>query len=510
MNYKKPSFTNESDPNRQPNWYDLKEMLFQAIKKQFRFVPPPVKNHLKKLSPAQLESVLDILPQFSEIQYLETHLTELSQNPPEYKKDRFRQPAPSFDRQYNREYRPSPVPPKSEPAGEVPRRIETPEPKPEPVQERVIDEPVVPKAASEPEEKISPAPEPAPVQPVQPPRVFQPVPPKQPLPAPKPAMTQSWVSAPPAASAGVVQTTIPVSIEGTQLELVFEYDRFADRENRRGVRFSFSMDETQFLVAQLLTQRERIQPIEPRVAQAIESFFGDAEQVLRGAVQATRQGTAPKPKVTERTGLKTEPALTSDPLSPDVKTENTPPSTPTPVQLSLPVGVPDEDDQISLPAPGTQSTDELPRKRHRRTNEELAAAGIPVGKRTRLTSEKIDLDALKFDPRMASILSIDQAEVLNIAPVCFLEDSTDVLVLFVEPEGKVRIYTYFNRVANRAALAALVGISPENREQVKIRTFRVSQEYLNQFLAEAANVLASTDAATPELERPVGAKDRAE
>lgn len=468
-------------------WYDLKELLFQAIKKQFRYVSPLIKNQLKKLSPPQLESVLDILPQFSELQYLETHLAELSQKPePDTEKDRFRQRPPSPERHMNREFRPAPAFQRPEPSVEVARNLDTPGLKIEPGQERVIDTPSVPRVDIEPEVSVSPV-----TVPVQPPPVSQPVVTRQPLPVPPPVMPPSPITAPPVSAtyAGVVRTTIPVLVGGTQIDLVFEYDRFADRENHRGVRFLLSLDETQLLVTRYLTQRERIQPIEPRVAEAIQSFFGDAAQILNRAV-SNLPPVSTEPVTPERTAPEPEPSVAPEPDQPGREAA----AHPAPVQLSLPVGPVTETDepdfQWSTTVGSTPPTTPT-HKRHRRTNEELAAAGIQVEKRTRLTSEKIDLASLKFDPRLASILEIDQARQLNICPVSFLEDSTDLLVLFVEPEGKVRIYTYFNRAANRAALAALVGISPQNREQVKIRTFRVSQDFLDEFLNNAATVTGS-------------------
>jgi hypothetical protein len=98
---------------------------------------------------------------------------------------------------------------------------------------------------------------------------------------------------------------------------------------------------------------------------------------------------------------------------------------------------------------------------------------------------------------MAAILSFDEARELNIAAVGFIPNSTDVLTLFVEPEGKVRIYTFFNRVTNRAALAALIGIPAKDREKVKIRTLRVPQEFLDEFLANGATVVVPTSKSTP-------------
>ena len=490
MNYKKPPFPKDQDPNRQMTWYDLKELLFQAIKKQFRYVSPLIKNQLKKLSPPQLESVLDILPQFSELQYLETHLAELSQKPePDTDKDRFRQRPPSPERQINREFRPAPAFQRPEPSVEIARNPDTPGLKIEPGQERIIDTPSVLRADIEPEVSVSPVT--VPVQPpVQPPPVSHPMVTRQPLPAPPPVMPPSPITAPPVSAtyAGVVRTTIPVLVGETQIDLVFEYDRFADRENHRGVRFLLSLDETQLLVARYLTQRERIQPIEPRVAEAIQSFFGDAAQILNRAVQ-NLPSVSPEPVIPETAAPEPEPSVSPEPDQPGIEAA----AHPAPVQLSLPVEPVTETDEpdFEWSTPVSNAPRNPAPKRHRRTNQELAAAGISVEKRTRLTSEKIDLASLKFDPRLVSILEIDQARQLNICPVSFLENSTDLLVLFVEPEGKVRVYTYFNRAANRAALAALVGITPKNREQVKIRTFRVSQDFLDEFLNQAATMTGS-------------------
>lgn len=502
MNYQKPPFTKENEPNRKLSWYELKEMLFQAIKKQFRYVSPPVKSQIKRLSPAQLESVLDILPQFSDSQYLETHLTEVLSKPtPARNRDRFNPPGPLPERQFNRE-----VPPPAQ-FSQIDEGLEDTEPKEvesEPFPTRVVDTPVEFQSASEPvEDSVAFVPEPAQTLPVpEPAESYQPYPQRQPV---KPVAPPSRPVYQPPPPSGVMRSAVPIVIEGKQLELVLEIDRFSDEKQKRGVRFSFSMDETQFLVAQLLTHRQHIHPLEPRVAEAIRSYFNEAEQVLQGALQGAQKSataqpaspqavevSAPVPQVEPPVEVSPEPVLQADPVQADE-----------PVASSV---VEAEPPAAAGSAP--EADEPQTGKRHRRTNEELSAAGIAVSKRTRLTSEKIDLDSLKFDPRMASILSIDQARQLNIAPVSFLENSTDVLVLFVEPEGKVRIYTYFNRAANRAALAALVGIRPEKREQVKIRTFRVSQDFLNHFLDVAATAEPIFEPAKPKRGRPAGSKNK--
>ncbi|MBI4748219.1 MAG: hypothetical protein HY774_06995 [Acidobacteria bacterium] len=470
------------------SWYELKEMLFQAVKKQFRYVSQPVKSQIKRLSPAQLESVLDILPQFSDLQYLETHLTEVLSKPtPARSRDRYTQLGPPPERQFNREFTPPPPIPQTEEVFEdsEPQELDVEPPPPA----RIVDEPAEVPVANEPEESRSMGSEPV-YSSRQPevPEFHQPPVQRQYF---KPSPPASRPSAPAPPPSGVVRATVPLSIEGTQLELVLEYDRFSDDKRNRGVRFSFTMDESQFLIAQLLTHRQHIQPLEPRVAEAIRSYFNEAEQVLQGAIL----GGQAAPAAPQRVEAKIE--------HPPVVAAPTPESAPAP-----PVVEPVTDGQASSSISDSDLMEGQAGKRHRRTNEELAAAGIAVGKRTRLTSEKIDLDSLQFDPRLASILSIDQARHLNIAPVSFLDNSTDLLVLFVEPEGKVRIYTFFNRAANRAAVAALVGIRPEKRDQVKIRTFRVSQDFMNQFLDMAATTEGSDEPSKPKRGRPAGSKNK--
>ena len=502
MNYQKPPFTKENEPNRKLSWYELKEQLFQAVKKQFRYVSQSVKSQIKRLSPAQLESVLDILPQFSDLQYLETHLTEVLSKPtPARSRDRYTQSGPPPERQFNREFTPPPPIPQAE---EVFEDSESQELDAEPPPARVVDEPIEVPVANGPEEPGVMVSEPVyayrqlevaefhqpPVQR----QYFKPSapPPRPSSPAPPPS--------------GVVRATVPLLIEGAQLELVLEYDRFSDDKQKRGVRFLFTMDESQFLVAQLLTHRQHIQPLEPRVAEAIRSYFDEAEQVLQDAVQSVQAAPATVPAAPQKVEEKRDysPAPVESPAEAAPPPEPTPAPPPAPPAVVEAVIDADEPSSSSNPEPAEAQAG----KRHRRTNEELAAAGIAAGKRTRLTSERIDLDSLKFDPRLASILSLDQAQHLNIAPVSFLDDSTDLLVLFVEPEGKVRIYTYFNRAANRAALAALVGIRPEKRDQVKIRTFRVSQDFLNQFLEKVAKAEPINEPSKPKRGRPTGSKNK--
>ncbi|HMZ82351.1 MAG TPA: hypothetical protein PLL06_21815, partial [Acidobacteriota bacterium] len=497
-------FTKENEPNRKLSWYELKEMLFQAIKKQFRYVSPPVKSQIKRLSPAQLESVLDILPQFSDSQYLETHLTEVLSKPtPARNRDRFNPPGPLPERQFNREITPPAQLPQSDEGVE---ETELKEAESEPFPTRVVDGPVEFQSASEPvDDSVAFIPEPVQSLPVpEPAESYQPYTQRQPV---RPVAPPSRMTPPPPPPppSGVMRSAVPIVIEGKQLELVLEIDRFSDEKQKRGVRFSFSMDETQFLVAQLLTHRQHIHPLEPRVAEAIRSYFNEAEQALQGALQGVQKPAVAQPAAVPQPVEVSAPAPQVEPL---VEVSPEPVPQPDPVQVDEPVtsSVVDAEPPAASAAP--EADEPQTGKRHRRTNEELSAAGIAVSKRTRLTSEKIDLDSLKFDPRMASILSIDQARQLNIAPVSFLENSTDVLVLFVEPEGKVRIYTYFNRAANRAALAALVGIRPEKREQVKIRTFRVSQDFLNQFLDGAATAEPIADPAKPKRGRPAGSKNK--
>lgn len=506
MNYQKPPFTKENEPNRKLSWYELKEMLFQAIKKQFRYVSPPVKSQIKRLSPAQLESVLDILPQFSDSQYLETHLTEVLSKPtPARNRDRFNPPGPFPERQFNREITPPVQLPQLDEGVE---ETELKEAESEPFPSRVVDAPVEFQSASEPaEDSVAFSPEP----PVQPPPVpepaesYQPYPQRQPVRPVAPPSRMAPPPPPPPPPSGVTRSAVPIVIEGTQLELVLEIDRFSDEKQKRGVRFSFSMDETQFLVAQLLTHRQHIHPLEPRVAEAIRSYFNEAEQVLQGALQGAQKPAVAQPAAAPQPVEVSAPAPEVEPL---VEVSPEPVPQPDPVQVDEPAALPVVEAAPPAASSVSEADEPQPGKRHRRTNEELSAAGIAVSKRTRLTSEKIDLDSLKFDPRMASILSIDQARQLNIAPVSFLENSTDVLVLFVEPEGKVRIYTYFNRAANRAALAALVGIRPDKREQVKIRTFRVSQDFLNQFLDGAATAEPIAEPVKPKRGRPAGSKNK--
>lgn len=491
-----------------PGRRELRRALYQAIKKQFGFVPDPIKIELKRLSPPQLESVIDILPQFASVKYLTTHIQELPQmgitpgdrgTPREPVRSEYAPQPEGFSDsvEIGQTYQP--------PSHAIPVFAEPAEPEAEPIQssfaarfERITDDDTV--VASEPVELplIS---EPAPVSSSRPVVSSPPVQPRHqpytPLPpATKPMTNQPNYRSDQYSRSDVVRSTLQVTLDTKTINLVFEFDKYSDAENQRGIRFLLSIDENELIFAQFLAQRNRIEPLEARVAAAIQAYFRDAEKVLSGAVAAQAQPSpvvesapAPVPVSAPPAPVVVAPIPAPVPVPVPV-----PVVAATPVEVLSPVADTDETEAESLA--DDQSTSEKPR-RHRRTNAELQAAGVKVEKRTRLTPQSIDLNTLKFDPRMASILSFDEAKVLNIAAVGFIPNSTDVLTLFVEPEGKVRIYTFFNRVTNRAALAALIGIPSKDREKVKIRTLRVPQEFLDEFLADGAAAVVPTAKPTP-------------
>ncbi|HMV99214.1 MAG TPA: hypothetical protein PLB32_07200 [Acidobacteriota bacterium] len=483
-----------------PGRRELRRALYQAIKKQFGFVPDPIKIELKRLSPPQLESVIDILPQFASVKYLTTHIQELPQmgitpgdrgTPREPVRSEYAPQPEGFSDSVETAHAYQP------PAHAIPVFAEPAEPEAEPVQssfaaarfERITDDDTA--VVSEPVELPSSS-EPAPVSSSRPVVSSPPVQPRPQPYTPLPPATKSMTNQPHYRSdqysrSDVVRSTLQVTLDTKTINLVFEFDKYSDAENQRGIRFLLSIDENELIFAQFLAQRNRIEPLEARVAAAIQAYFRDAEKVLSGAVAAQAQ---PSPVVA--------PAPVSAP-APIVEAP-APAPIPVPVVAATPVEVltpvTDTDDADAEAGTDDLSTSEKPR-RHRRTNAELQAAGVKVEKRTRLTPQSIDLNTLKFDPRMASILSFDEAKALNIAAVGFIPNSTDVLTLFVEPEGKVRIYTFFNRVTNRAALAALIGIPSKDREKVKIRTLRVPQEFLDEFLADGAAAVVPTAKPTP-------------
>ncbi|MBI4748546.1 MAG: hypothetical protein HY774_08645 [Acidobacteria bacterium] len=480
-----------------PGRRELRRALYQAIKKQFGFVPDPIKIELKRLSPPQLESVIDILPQFASVKYLTTHIQELPQMGG----------APA-DRGGSREMGPSESVPQPErlpgsfetsqtyqpPSHPIPVFAELSEPESEPVPEpaaatrfeRITDDDDA--AASEPTESVTPS-EPVAASytrsPVLPPPIQPRHQPYTPIPqSVKPMTNQPNYRSDQYSRSDVVRSTLQVTLDTKTIHLVFEFDKYSDAENQRGIRFLLSIDENELIFAQFLAQRNRIEPLEARVAAAIQTYFRDAEKVLSGAVAAQAQpASVVEPSPVAPVPVPVAPAPTPMPVV-----------AATPVEILTPVP-----DRVTVEAESEKaesSTTDKPR-RYRRTNAELQAAGVKVEKRTRLTPQSIDLNTLKFDPRMAAILSFDEAKELNIAAVGFIPNSTDVLTLFVEPEGKVRIYTFFNRVTNRAALAALIGIPAKDREKVKIRTLRVPQEFLDEFLANGATAVVPTSKPTP-------------
>lgn len=486
-----------------PGRRELRRALYQAIKKQFGFVPDPIKIELKRLSPPQLESVIDILPQFASVKYLTTHIQELPQ-----------MGGAAVDRGNAREIPRSESAPQAEnlpgllepsqpyhpPSYTPPVFAELSEPEVEPVPEpvaatrfeRITDDDDA--AASEPTESVVTTSEPVaagytrlsgsppPIQPRHQPYT----PTSQPV---KPMTNQPNYRSDQYSRSDVVRSTLQVTLDTKTIQLVFEFDKYSDGENQRGIRFLLSIDENELIFAQFLAQRNRIEPLEARVAAAIQAYFRDAEKVLSGAVAAQAQPArvvAPAPV-----------APVSMPAAPAPAPTPMPVVAATPVEILTPVTEPVEAEPAEAELTATDSTEPDKPRRYRRTNAELEAAGVKVEKRTRLTPQSIDLNTLKFDPRMASILSFDEARELNIAAVGFIPNSTDVLTLFVEPEGKVRIYTFFNRVTNRAALAALIGIPAKDREKVKIRTLRVPQEFLDEFLANGATAVVPTSKPTP-------------